>query len=350
MIPVLLAASLSSLLLAQAHGAKPSPSLTPTPIPVPVMVSPTDALGTDLKAWFDATKAQDKDAAGKALISLQRKRAERNLVSLDEVAGAMAGQAESKASAGAKAEAAEAFKVAITFAPDSALYQVRKAEAEGEVGEAWSALNLARANPLESGRLDATYYLGLLVIAGLFAIGFSLAVLIRYAAVFSHDVSEGLSGPLKALSLFMAVLFLALPLAGFMGWGYLPFWWITLLFIFESRPEKAVSVVLVIGLALSSLALPRIIQQRAVDGASDAHTLYQVANGGTSSEGEAIVKQRLAADPNNVEWSLLSASLSRRGGRYDEASAFLSGKGASDPRFSHNAAALELNRVNLPGA
>jgi tetratricopeptide (TPR) repeat protein len=313
-------------------------------------VSPTDDFGPDLKAWLEATKLKDQDAASRAAQALQRKRAERNLSNLDDVAGAIAGRAEVLSIEGAKADAVEASNLAVRFAPDSAAHLVSKAGVEGKAGEAWRALDLAWSNPFEHGRLLSALLLGLLGASALFTLGFSLALLIRYAAVFSHDVAEGLSPSLKPLALFMAVLFLALPLAGFMGWGYLPFWWITLFFIFESRAEKTVSIVLLAGLALASLAVPAINHQRTVESARSARPLYLAATGGTSAEAEALVKERLAADPADLEWSLLSANLARRAGRLDEAAAALQARASVDSRFAHNAAALELYKGNFAGA
>lgn len=354
MTPLLLASVLSSLVLAQAPP-KPSASPETNPAPVaepqaPVLTTPTDDFGPDLKAWLDAMKLQDQDSAKKALGNLQRRRAERNLTSVDDVAGAIAGRAEVRGTEATKAEAAAALDTAITFAPDSAVYRVQKAEAEGKAGDAWSALDLALANPLEQGRVESVLLLGGLVAGALLSIGFSFGILLRYAAVFSHDVAEGLPAPAKSLALFMAVLFATLPLAGFMGWGYLPFWWLALFFIFQTRAEKAVSTALLVALALSSLALPKITHQRAIEASATARPLYLVANGGTSAEGEALVRERLAADPTDLEWSLLSASLSRRAGRFDEAAAALLARANADPRFAHNAAALELNKGNFAGA
>ena len=351
MIPILLAASLSTLLLAQGRPAsKAQPAPTPTEPVAPVMAGPLDEFGPDLKAWLDAIKLQDQDSAGKALASLQRRRAERNLTSVDELAGALSGRAQLKASEGGKADAAAALAAAASFAPDDPAFAVFRAAGQGKSSEAWSALDLATANPLKAGRLRGAFLLGLRVIGLLFAIGFSLALLIRYGAVFSHDVAEGLSGPLKSIALFMAVLFLALPVAGLMGWGYLPFWWVTLFFIFESRVEKAVSVLILVAFGLSSLALPQILHQRSVDAAGSAAALHLVAGGGVSSEGEAIVRAKLTLDPTDVEWSLLSASLSRRAGRFDEASSALNLRAGTDVRFAHNAAALELNKSNFAAA
>ena len=295
-------------------------------------------------------KLQDQDSARKALGNLQRRRAERNLTSVDDVAGAIAGRAEVRGSEGTSADAAAVLDTAISFAPDAAVYRVQKAAAEGKAGEAWSALDLALADPFEQGRVESVLLLGGLVAGALLSIGFSFGILLRYAAVFSHDVAEGLPAPAKSLALFMAVLFGALPLAGFMGWGYLPFWWLALFFIFQTRAEKAVSTALLVALALSSLAIPKITHQRAIEASTAARPLYLVANGGTSAEGEALVRERLAADPTDLEWSLLSASLSRRAGRFDEAAAALLSRANADPRFAHNAAALELNKGNFAGA
>jgi len=346
----ILLSSLTALILAQAGTAPPAPVPAPAEAASPVRTTPTDGFGPELKAWLEATKLQDQESASRALRNLQRMRAERNLTSVDEVAGALSGRAEVRGLEATRADSVEGLTAAAAFDPDSAIARVRKAGAEGSTGDAWSALDLAAANPLEAGRLRSFRLLGLLVIGALFALGFSLALLIRYAAVFSHDVAEGLPDALKSLSLAMAVLFLALPLAGLMGWGYLPFWWATLFFIFESREEKAVTVVLLIGLALSSFALPMITHQRVVDAAAPARTLHLIANGGTSAEAEELVKERLAADPTDLDWSLVSASLSRRAGRFDEASAVLQARANADPRFAHNAAALELNKGNFAGA
>ncbi len=283
-------------------------------------------------------------------MNLQRQRAERNLTSVDDVASIISGRAEVRGLEATPAEAADGLGSAAAFDPDAASIVVRKAAAEGKVGDAWKALDLVAASPFEAGRVRSFRLLTLLVIGGLFALGFGLDLLLRYGAVFGHDVAEGLPAPLKALSLAMAVLFLALPLAGLMGWGYLPFWWATLFFIFQSREEKAVSAVLLVGLALASLALPLITHQRALDAATPARALYVVANGGTSTESEEQVKERLAADPADLDWSLLSASLARRAGRFDEAGAVLLARANADPRFAHNASALALYRADLTAA
>jgi tetratricopeptide (TPR) repeat protein len=350
LISALLASAFTALLLAQAKApaALPSPEPTPVATPAPaVPTTPTDEFGPDLKAWLDANKLQDKDSAARALANLQRRRAERSLSSVDDVAGAIAGRAEVRAVEGTRAEAAEAMDAAIRLAPDSGTYRARKADWEGKLGAAISALDFVRSNPFEAGRLRSVWLLGLLIVGALFATGFAFALLLRYVSVFNHDVSEGLPGPLKPLALFMAVLFLALPVAGLMGWGYLPFWWMTLFFIFATKPEKMVSIVLLVALAISGFALPLITHQRDVEATREARVLDLLARGGTSVEAENLVRDRIVADPDNTEWSLLAANLARRAGRFDEAAAALQARASSDPRFAHNAAALELNKGNF---
>ncbi|MBK5255267.1 MAG: hypothetical protein JJE39_04470 [Vicinamibacteria bacterium] len=349
----LLGSVLSSLVLAQAPTVSPAPVAEPPAVAqssAPVLRTPTDAFGPDLKAWLDATKIKDQDSAARALLGLQRLRAERNLVTVEDVAGVISGRAEVRASEGTKADALDSFNAASSFAPDSASELGRKAQASGKVGESWSAVGMAWDNPLEHGRLWSTLLLGVLIVGALFASGFSLAILLRYSAVFSHDVAEGLPGALKPLALFMAVLFLALPLAGFLGWGYLPFWWVALFFIFQSKAEKAVSVVILVALALSSMAIPMITHQRTIAASQAARPLYLVTHGGTSAEAEALVWDRLGADPTNMDWSLLSTSLARRAGRFDEASAVLLTRASADPRFAHNAAGFDFMSGNFEGA
>lgn len=346
---LLLSSALVSLVLGQAPAASPTPLPAATPA-APVFITPTDEFGPDLKAWLEATKLKDQDSANKALMGIQRRRAERNLAILDDVAGVISGRSEVQGAEGTPADSVAGLNTALGFEPDSATAMVRKAKAEGKTGDAWRALDFVSANPLQSGRVRSFLLLTLLVIGGLFAAGFSLGQLLRYAAVFSHDVTEGLPAPLKPLSLAMTVLFLALPLAALMGWGYLPFWWITLFFIFGSRAEKAVSAAVLVGLVLCSAAIPLVLHQRSVDAAIPARALYHAAQGGVSVEAEALVKERLAEDATNPEWSLLSASLARRSGRFDEAAAALLPRASAEPRFAHNAAALEFNKGNFEGA
>ncbi len=350
---LLLASALSSLVLAQAPTGSPDPVAEPPAVTAPtrpVLRTPTDGFGPDLKAWLDATTLRDQESAARALAGLQRLRAERNLTSVDELAGAISGRAEVRAGEGTKADALDSLDAALSFAPDSSSDLARKAQATGNTSQAWSAIRLAWDNPLEHGRLVSAMLLGFLIVGALFTLGFSLALLLRYAAVFSHDVAEGLPDSLKSIALFMAVLFLAMPLAAFLGWGYLPFWWVTLLFIFQSRAERTVSVVILVALVLSSLAIPMITHQRAVAAAPSARPLYLVASGGTSAEAEALLRRRATEDPTDLDWSLLSASLSRRAGRFDEAAAALATRAGADPRFAHNASAIELMRGNFTGA
>jgi hypothetical protein len=159
---LLLASALTSLVLAQAP---PKPGASPAAAPAavepapPLITTPTDGFGPGLKAWLDASKAQDQDAAAKALAGLQRMRAERNLTSVDDLAGALFGRAEARAGEGTPADSLDAVKAAISFAPDNAAYRVRKAEIEGKAADAWSALDLALANPLEEGRVLSVVYL-----------------------------------------------------------------------------------------------------------------------------------------------------------------------------------------------
>jgi len=349
---LLLAPVLTSLLLAQAPAPAPqTPGEVAAVQPaVPALRTPTDDFGPELKAWLDASKLQDQESASRALVGLQRLRAERNLTSVEDVAAAIAGRAEVRAAESSKGEALPALEAALTFVPDSAYALARKADAMGSTGEAWNALGVAWNNPLQHGRVLSMLLLGFLVVGALFAGGFALALLLRYAAVFGHDVAEAMPGPLKSFSLFLAVLFAALPLAGLMGWGYLPFWWLALFFIFQSKPEKAVSIGILVALALGSMMVPRVTHERAISASTSARPLYLVANGGTSVEGEALVRNRLAEDPTDMDWSLLSASMARRAGHLDEAAAVLATRASADPRFAHNAAAIELMRGNFAGA
>lgn len=329
----------------------PAASATPTPAPTPVFSTPTDDFGPDLKAWMEAVKLSNKDAAGAAIARLQRKRAERGIENLSDVASAIRGRGEVFLSEGRSAEAKDAFALAAFFAPDSAESALGSARVTGTIAEGRGALAFARFRPWNEASVRATWLVALY--SGLFLVswGFGIGLLVRYAPVFAHDVTEGLPASLKPVSFFLAAIFLALPLAAVLGWGFLPFWWMALLFIFQSRAEKITTGSLLALLALSSLGLPYLAAPQQLLGASVSADGLEIEDGGINSAGLSAVTQKLASAPQDAELRLLKSTLLRRAGRVAESETTL--QGLNDARAAHNLAALALLRGSaadaLPG-
>ena len=104
----------------------------------------------------------------------------------------------------------------------------------------------------------------LLTVAGLlfaFALAWTVAIalLLRRGALLKHDVEEWL-GPGRSSSSALAVVLalLLLPAVTFQGWGWLPLWWLALLFVYLDLGERALaaacsSAALAVGPAVSSL-------------------------------------------------------------------------------------------------
>ena len=84
----------------------------------------------------------------------------------------------------------------------------------------------------------------------------ALALLIRHGGLLRHDIEEWL-GPAqsRAASLALSLLLLLLPLATFQGWGWLPLWWLALLFSYFDRTEKAMAALVAAGVVAVGPAL-----------------------------------------------------------------------------------------------
>jgi hypothetical protein len=334
---------------AQGAAAVPSPAPAETAPTSTGLATPTDDFGPDLKAWLEAVKISNKEAADAAFRAIQRKRAERAIENLEDVAAAIRGRAEALLREGRAQEAADAARLAALLTPDSPASAFGIAKLGGSLGDARAALGSAEAHPFASAEVGAALRAG--VLGGLFLVawGFGVGLLLRYGSVLAHDVMESLPESLKPASLFLAALFLALPLAGLMGWGFLPFWWMAVLFIFQVPAERIASGVLLALLAAVGAAFPGMEAPRRLVGAVAAERLLDIARGGVNGEGVAAIAGRAAAAPEDADLRLLKANLLRRGGRPAEALAALT-EGGGDPRFAHNAAAFSLLSGAAPEA
>lgn len=335
---------------ASAQGT-PSAPASPAPAPpvAPVLTSPTDDFGPDLKAWLEAVKISNKEAAETAFKAIQRRRAERAIENLEDVAAAVRGRAETLRQEGRAEDAAEAFRLATLLAPDSPVAAHATARGGGSLADARAALALAQSHPFASVEVAAATRIAVLLGLFLFSWGLGVGLLLRYGPVLAHDLMEALPGALKPTSLFLAALFLALPLAGLLGWGFLPFWWMAVLFVFQVPAERAASGVIIGLLALSGTVLPAIDAPRRLVGAVAAERALDVARGGVNGEAASTLATRSAESPDDADLRLLRANLLRRSGRGAEALAALT-EGGGDPRFAHNAAAFALLAGAAPEA
>ena len=176
---------------------------------------------------------------------------------------------------------------------------------------------------LTSGR-GGLYLQNLLAAAGLLALFvtvsvFALAMLLRHATLLRHDFEEALGSGRRAIAFGIAVALLLLPAITFQGWGWLPLWWLAVLFIYMSPIEKGASVVallatLAVGPVVKDLEARLSAQQNplfrasmlAVEGEPDSRAIWQLEDAA-----------RLHSDDRDLQYLL--AIHYKKAGRYAEA-------------------------------
>jgi Tfp pilus assembly protein PilF len=172
------------------------------------------------------------------------------------------------------------------------------------------------------GELNAR---SLLTVAGLlfeFAVAWTLglALLLRRGPLLKHDVDEWLGGGRGRTAAFAVTLgLLLLPVVAFQGWGWLPLWWLTLLFAYLDLPEKVIATGLLLGAIVVGPAVASLdFRLRTV-----ANPLYWAAVSAIEGAPDAAEVAQLEAaareDPQDKDLQYLLAIARKRSGRYDEA-------------------------------
>jgi tetratricopeptide (TPR) repeat protein len=210
-------------------------------------------------AYRKADKAGDLETAAKALREIRRLRNERNIRSLEVIGVAFVAEGQDEFKKGAPDRAAQDFRSAISVDPHlpDAYFGLAQAEAKGglfgflgAVGDTVSAftarLDTSRGEYDLASLLVPVILLAALLTASVVAV----ALLLRDGPLLLHDLEESLAlfrGRAFALSVFGVLLLL--PTLSFQGYAWLPFWWLALLFVYLSRTERTVTVLILLALA-----------------------------------------------------------------------------------------------------
>jgi tetratricopeptide (TPR) repeat protein len=176
---------------------------------------------------------------------------------------------------------------------------------------------------LHSGR-GALFLKNLLATAGLLTLFitvfvFAIVMLLRHATLLRHDFEEALGSGRRPLAFGIAVALLLLPAITFQGWGWLPLWWLAVLFLYMSPIEKGASVLALlatfaVGPTVQKLEARLLAQQNplfrgsmlAVEGEPDSRAIYEL---------EEATRQH--ADDRDLQYLL--ASQYKKAGRYGDA-------------------------------
>ena len=284
--------------------------------------------------WNRSVRAEvagDLEEAGRLLGEIRRLRIERNIDTLETIGLGLVARGVAHLDAGARDEAETAFGRAVELAPGLPDGQCGRASVllkGGPLGVVPSleamASGLVAFLSTARGQLRSSVLLvaGGLLAAFLVVWALSLTLLIRHGGLLWHDLEEWL-GPSQSRSASLALFLLAvlLPLAAFQGWGWLPLWWLAILFPYFSRAEKLVSVAALAGTLAVGPAL-EMIERWEVTARNPLYRAAVAAVEGEPDPREAAVLEAAAiADPEDRDLAYLLGSAWRRSGRVDSAAA-----------------------------
>jgi tetratricopeptide (TPR) repeat protein len=187
------------------------------------------------------------------------------------------------------------------------------------------------------------------------AVGAVAAALeVRHGGLLLHDIEEWL-GPAhsRSAALALLLLLLMLPVATFQGWGWLPLWWLALLFSYlEGREKALVALVLATTLAVGPLVSSLEARLRTA-----RNPLYGAALAAVESVPGPAEIARLAqgarSDPEDRDLVYLLGAALRRAGRYEDAAAIYRQALATDPGDAvarNNLANIEFVRGSYEAA
>jgi len=357
--PTLAAGVLLLLASPASRGAGP----TSAPPAGAVAPAPAPTFEELWSVYVKADAAGDARAAALALLEIRRARMERNVLSLDTVGLGLVERGVAKLDAGDPEEAAGAFRTAVGLAPGLpdghaglAVALLKKGPLEVVPSIDAAVSGLSAFLPTGRGNRSARDLATVAALLAAFAIAWAiaLALVARRGGLLRHDLEEWLGpaqGRSAALGLFLLVLLL--PVATFQGWGWLPLWWLALVFAYLDARERALATLLLaatvaVAPAVASLEL-RLRTAR--------NPLFHAALAAVESvpDRAAIARLEEAArrDPEDRDLSYLLGAAQRRAGRYEEAAALYRQMLSGDPRDAvarNNLANIEFVRGSFDAA
>jgi tetratricopeptide (TPR) repeat protein len=365
---VLLAGLATALLIpglgwsAQAPEKAPEkpPEVRPTRTAPP---APPVALEALWAAYVRADRTGDTENARRVFQEIRRLRVERNIESLPVVGLALVGQGFERLKKGEHDSAEELFRSAVALAPR---------QPDGHFALAKVAASQGPAGPLRAARQTLAGVLaplstaeGQLRVAGLFApvlllaaflttVVFASTMVIRQGTLLLYDLRETLGvGRSRSVGLAFFAALLLLPVATFQGWGWLPFWWLAVLFLYLRPVEKAIALALVVG----AIGIGPLIDwlEKGTETARNPLFWSSVAAVESGADGRSVGQLEAAfkQDPSDRDLLFLLASMYRKAGRYEEVANLYRDALRADPQLGiaiNNLANLDFARGDFPAA
>jgi len=341
------------LLVAAAPQAGPAAGAPPAGLAAPAFET----------LWSEYVAADDAAAEARALREIRRTRMERNVESLGGLGLALVAQGAAKLQAGQREEAEQVFVTAVALAPglpDAHAGLAKALLGKGPLGILASVdatlggLSAFLATGRGAKNLRDLVTLGALVAAFAAAWAISAAIVLRRGGLLLHDVEEWL-GPAhhRSASLALFLLLLLLPVATFQGWGWLPLWWLALLFGYLDLRERALAGLLLAATLLVGPAAALLEDRLRTTRNPLYHAALAATEGAPDRAEAARLEAALQQDPADRDLVYLVGAARKRAGRYDEAADLYRRALAADPQDAiarNNLANIEFVRRSYEAA
>jgi tetratricopeptide (TPR) repeat protein len=281
-------------------------------------------------AYQKALAKNDAETSRNVLREIRRLRIERNILALDTFALAHVSAGVAQLQKGDREAAKAEFQGAAAlhpYLPDAyfgmALVELKDVPlgilpamrdiATGVMAPLHTAQGRQHALMLGVTALLATLFATTTIVA--------LALLLRHGTLLLHDLEEAFGGRGRPVPIALFAVLLVVPVITLQGWGWLPFWWLTLVFVYLGRLEKAVAALLLVaGLAVGPLI--QVLEDRAK---SEQNRLYRAAiasiEGGPDSRALADLEDGVRKYTDDRDLVYLLAAQYKKAGRYDDAAA-----------------------------
>ena len=272
----------------------------------------------------------DNEAAGAALREITKMRTERNVVRLEPFALARVGAGLGRVREGQLDNADEEFRAALVLDPhlaDAHYGLALSARRRGVAGYVAAVRHSVAGLAARLGSVAGQHSLTSLAIpAGLLTLLLAIAVvsmalLLRYGGLLLHDLEERLGSDRRALARGIFALLVALPVVAMQGWGWLPLWWLGLMFLYMSLLERVAAGLLLLA-TLAVVPAAHALEERLATVRNPLFLAGLVAiESGPDARASAQIESAVAASPRDRDLNYLVSALYKKAGRYEDASA-----------------------------
>lgn len=356
-------AAIACVLLASALSAG---AQTPTSEKVIDVRATRPPAGNTFEAlWAAHRRAEesgDKEGATKLFREIRRLRIERNIRSLEPISLSMVAEGLQRLAKGDHAGAEQNFTGAIGLdphLPDAYLGLALTRIKQGPLGvlpavhDTFNALT-ARL-PTSRGR----YYMLLLLISvallgALAAVTVvALSLLLRHGTLLLHDLEEAFGPDRRGKALAVYCVLLLLPLITFQGYGWLPLWWLALLYGYLTRMEKIVALAAVVASLGVGPATKALEERIRTEKNPTFQASMQAIEASPDARATTEIEQAVAKYGDDRDLSYLLGLQYKKAGRYEDAGALyreLLRVNPDDPVALNNLANLEFARGEFAAA